>query len=401
MSNLILTRSVTPTPPAALKQSYFSDANDGGRTKTVDSNGTVYTLSRAQAQNYLLNVGLRFAQRQAPGTLTTYNSATARLYTADRWAIVNQAASLQYQRIDALAAVEANLFARYYGKLKQITGAGKFALFQPVSSDDVGPLRGQTVVRFQLKMRYSVAAAMNVRLGCLYLTASGTADTLPNPVASAFNANGTDPTWGANLVALAPTNPDGGTVNGLGLDCVLTGGWARYSATFSIPTTAKNVIPIIWSNSQLAINDEFNWTEAGFYVGPDLIDWVPISIADEITEVQRFFWKTFAVDVAPVQNAGLTTGPYRSELILAGATALAAEGYIRHPVPMLKAPTVILFNPAAANGQARQISGTAGDLTATTATNVTDTSLDITATGIATGVVGAQWGIHLGCEAEI
>jgi len=394
-----LAKTTVPNTPTANLADIYYDTSDL-RMKYVDEFGGIYALSQADwGENLLINGGFELAQRQAPGTLTTYSNTTGRTYGADRWGMTNENASIQYQRIDSNAATETNLNARMYGKFKKLTSAGKMIISQVIEGTNCAPLRGRTV-RFQCKMRYSVAASMTVRLGIVYLTSAGTIDTMPATFVSAFGAVGTDPTWGTNLTAIAPTLLDGGTLVGSGMNCVLTANWVRYSATFTIPSTAKNVIAVIWTNGQPAANDELNIAEIGLYDGNETMDWTPRPIWQIIQSCQRYYCKTFAIDTAPVQNAGINTGEFK---FTAGIIAAGAERSpsFRYPVTMRATPvTLTAYNPAVANAQVRDETAST-DCTAQAFVGANDSSLGVTCTGSATTIVGGLLGVHISLDAEL
>lgn len=400
MSYLTFNNGAAPATPAAGKTRDYTDSADK-RRKYIDENGVISIMTNWDwKENLLINGDFTLAQRQAAATLTTYSNTTGRTYAADRWGITNENASVQYQRVDSISATETNLNARYYGRFKKITSAGKIVVSQVLEGTNSSPLRGRTV-RFQAKMRFSVAGSMTVRLGLIYLTSSGTTDTIPATFVSAFGAASTDPTWGTNLTALAPVTVDGGSISGNGMTCVLTSSWVRYSATFSIPSSAKNVLAVIWTNGQPAANDELNITEAGLYDGAEIMDWTPRLFPQELGLCQRYYVKTFPWDTAPVQNGG-TGGAITGILGKAGATALAALLTWRFPVNMRGTPaTNTSYNPSAANAQIRQTTGTAADLTATALSAANETAINCSGTGAGTGAVGDGVAVHISCDAEI
>lgn len=400
MSRLIFNSGGTPSVPAAGKVIVYSDSSDK-RVKMIDEIGVVSSLSETITRhNYIINGAFTFAQRQDPATLTGYSTATGRLFGADRWGTTVENSGVQFKRTDTSTAPEVGLHDRYYGKFKKSNSPGKIIISQVVEALNAMPLRGRAV-RFQVLMKYSVASSMTVRLGLLQLTSAGTTNTIPATFVSAVNAVGTDPTFGTNLTLIAPTLADGGTIVGSALTCVLTNAWVRYSATFTVPSDCLNLIPVIFTNGQPATNDELNITEAGLYQGQEIIDWSPRTAQAEQANCQRFYAKTFRVDDIPQQNAGVSSGALRSFLSKAGALAVAAQFQWRFPVPMRGTPTMVTYNPAVANAQVRQVGGTAADLTATAAGNTTSESVDITATGAATGVVGDQIEVHVSADAEL
>lgn len=408
MSRHTLVKTGAPSVPAVGKYSYFVDSADGKLKAKDGDTGQVYSLSHDEyPKNELINGGFGFAARQVPGTLTTYNNAAARAYGADRWGMTNQTASLQYQQVDSIAAPEAGLQHRYYGRFKQITGAGKFVVSQVMTGENCAPYRGR-VVRFQVKMKRTVAAAMTVRIGLAQLTAAGTVDVVPGYAAgvpsgtfvSAFNANGTDPTLGTNLAYIAPIagTQDGGTIAGNGMNCVLSGAWVRYSVCFTCPTDYKNLVVLVWTDGQPAALDELNVAEAGFYDGADIVDWIAQPQVSELNRCWRFYQKSFPLATVPAQNAGLA-GAWRGGAANAGAVAIV-HGFIQFVTWMRAAPTIVLFNPAAANAFLRYII-TPSDATATSATQVTERGTEVTATGLAAWIAGGGVAVHYTADAEI
>lgn len=400
MSYETFNNSAAPATPASGKTTVFVGTDK--RPKTIDDGGVISTLVDNELFNRVINGGFLFAQRQVPGTLTTYSNTSGRTYGADRWGMTNENASMQFQRIDTAGAAETGLQSQYYGKFKKITAAGKMVISQVIEGKDATQLRGRSV-RVQARMKFTIAASMTVRLGLAQLTSAGTIDTIPATFISAFGAAGTDPTLGTNLSYIAPkagVSADGGTVNGNAIDCVLSANWARFGGVFDVPTGAKNLVVLIWTNGQPAANDELNISEVTLSDGMEVQDWTPIHYSLEFTRAQRFYQKTFNVDTAPVQNAGVNTGEFRFIAGAAGALTERSNSYF-FAVPMRIAPaTVTLFNPAAANAQVRDITG-AVDTTASAAAGTTERGLYVTATGNAATAVGNHLGIHLTMDAEL
>jgi len=253
-------------------------------------------------------------------------------------------------------------------------------------------------------------SARTFRLGVAQLTSAGTLDTVPtaaNLFFTAWGGAGTDPTLGSNLSYIAPksgvTYPNG-TVNGNAVDCSVTTAWQQFSVVFDVPSTAKNLVVMVWSNAQVTLTTgSVSISEAMLIDDQALSDWSPQAISVELARCQRFYCKTFAVDTNPAANAGATTGPLMCIVGKAAALALAAIFHWRFPVNMRITPaTVTTFNPGAAGAQARRVSGAAAaDQTATTVFNTTETSTTVSATGDAAGVVGDEVIVHVSADAEI
>jgi hypothetical protein len=407
MSTELRSEVAQPAAPTAPKKRVFFDSADG-RYKYIDANGLVFTLTSVEwPSNHLVNGGFDYAQRQVAGTLTTYSQTASRAYTADRWFACNENASIQYQQIDSITAPETGLVHRFYGRYKKITSAGKMLIGQAVTADGSAALRTKRV-RLSVKMRRTVAAAMDVRLGLAQLVAAGTHDSIPGWAAgvpsgtfvSAWGGVGTDPTLGTNVSRLTPVanSGDGGTISGNGMTCTLLGSWKRFSACFDVPSDAKNLIAMVWTDGQPAANDELNITEVMLTDGVEIIDWTPPPRVQELDRCNRFYQKSFPIATAPAQNAGLT-GSWRGNAANAGAVAIV-HGFIEFAVALRAVPTIVLFNPAAVNAFLRYII-TPSDATATSATQITERGTEVTATGLAAWIAGGGIAIHWTADAEI
>ena len=377
-----------------------------GRALDVGSGGNVPLLAvplpKLQSNrfdNFAINSSFDLAQRQAPATLTTYSNTTGRTFGADHWGMTNENTSIQYARVDTIAAAEAGLAARYYGQYKKITSTGKCVVSHVIEAKDVAGLRGRAV-RFQAKLKRTTANAQTLRMAVLQLNSSGVADTMPATFVSAFGAGSTDPTWGTNLAALTPLFPELGTIVGNGLNCVLTTAWQKFSLSVVVPTNCVNLVLVFFNDAGIVANDTFNIAEVGLYDGRAFMDWQPRSYADEVRRCQRFYTKTFDLDTLPAASVGVNTGELKWTKTVAGATAARSPVW-QFPVPMRVAPTTnTAFNPAAAGAQVRDETN-AADCTATAFVAGGERSIAVTATGAAGTTAEALLGVHITCDAEI
>lgn len=399
MSFQTFTKRAAPSAPASGKASIYV-ATDG-RPHLLDATGVDNVLSARQLDNAVRNSGWWFAQRQAPGTLTTYSSTTGRAFCADGWAITNENASAQFRRVDTGAARETGLGSRYYGEFTKTTSTGKLLITQAIESQDAQRFCGRTV-RLTAKMKQVVGAAPVIRLGLLQLTSAGTIDSIPAAFITAMGANGVDPTMGTAVSRIAPkaVTAQTGTVNGNAVDCTLSSSWQTFSACFDVPTDAKNLIVAFWSNAQMVATNGFAIADAMLTDGYELQDFSAQPYAAELLRCQRYYYKSFSVDALPA--ASVAAGRLNSLLGKAGAVALAALWTVRFPANMRTTPTTVtLFNPGAAGAQARRVTGAAAaDQTVTTSSNASDLGLEITATGDAAGTVGDQVVVHFTADAE-
>lgn len=394
---LTLEAGSEPSTPPAGDVDVFVGADVKLRAKFSD--GSVSRLGNDHApRNALVNGGFRFFQRQTPGTLTTYSNTSGRSFGADRWGITNENASAQVRRVDTLGAFESGLQARFYCEAKKITSAGKLVLSQAIEAEHIAALRGRNV-RVQFKAKNSVGSH-TLRCALLALVSPGTADTIPATFVSAFGANGTDPTWGSNLSAVAPAKAGANsTISGSGLSSALNSSWRSYGGVFTVPTNALNLVVVIFSNAQMAADDIFHLGEVGLYDGEDEREF-SFDFNEEMERCQRYCWKSFEVDVAPVQNIGSQVGACRYIASLTG-TGNQRSPYIPHPVRMRATPTVTGYNPNAANAQVRDSGGGAGDCSGTTIQGADSRGFSILATGNAGTGVGNALFLHVLVEAEL
>src|SRR5262249_36070378 len=160
----------------------------------------------------------------------------------------------------------------------------------------------------------------------------------------------------------------------------------------------KNLIIGIWSDSQLTATNGINVGQCSLTDGAEVQDWSPQPYALELLKVRRFYQKSFLVDVAPQQNAGLGTGEYRA---IAGKATAAAEFIpIQYPQEFRVPPTITLYNPAAANTQVRDVTA-GGDCSASSPTSSSATNTYISTTGNAGTAVGNILAINWSADAEI
>ena len=224
----------------------------------------------ATPQNYLINGGFDFAQRQVPNTFSTI--ATDK-YGFDRWRVSSQSASVQTTRGDGVAG---GIDCQYFGWHKQITNDGKFMVYQIIEGNNSQPLHGQTVT-FSINML--ATANKTIRMGVIELANAGTIDTIPATFVSAWGDNTVDPTLGANLAYIGtPVSKS-----------VLSNAWATYSITVTIPTNSKNIICAIWTDSQFAALDILYTAKAGLYIGSVVPTWNPKPIQQELALCQRYY----------------------------------------------------------------------------------------------------------------
>jgi hypothetical protein len=316
----------------------------------------------------LTNGGFSIQQRVAaastaiPGISTTTRGGQV----ADRWAVTTSVASnLNWAQIDTSAAPESGLLSRYYGSIISSTAGKKVMISQWVINAEMMHLLGKKV-RISIKHNQKVGSGQTFKLGLLQLNASGTVDTSPAFLSGGWSTTtGVDPAWGTNLAAIAPdASPTGenGTITGsyLNITTVATN-WTRSSCVFTIPTTAKNLVVVFFSDATGGTTDNISVAEVQMTQGPDIVDYIEPPQAETLVRCQRFFAKSFPLTVVPAANVSEATGGSGATGILGktgSATALGSQITIQFPVQMFKTPTVTYFTPTGAGAVVFRLSGT-------------------------------------------
>lgn len=414
MSYLTLSKAAAPATPAANKETLYVDTADR-KAKAIDDNGVISILANdgMHDRNILTNGAFMVQQRVATAStaIAGVSTTTRAGVVADRWAVTTSVASnLNWAQIDTNGAQDTGLQSRYYGSIIASVAGKKVMLSQWIIGSDMAHLRGKKV-RVSVKLNQKVGSGKVYRLGLLQLNSSGTVDVSPAFLTGAWSAsNGVDPVWGTNLAAIAPdASPTGetGTVNGSYLDCTTVATtWTRYSCVFTVPTSAKNLVVVLFDNTTGGTTDNISIAEFQMTEGPDIVDYVPEPLHFEVRRCQRFFCKSFPLTVVPAASVSEATGGSGATGMIgkAGATALAANYSIQFPVQMWKTPTITYFTPTAAGAQCWRFSGAAAaaqTATASRTNSVTDRAVVVTATGDAAGTVGDLVGVHYTADAEI
>ena len=404
MSYQVYNAVVAPTTPASGKSTEY--VSTAGEPHFINDQGIDANLISNQKKNYIRNSGMWFAQRQAPATPTVYSTVGGRLVTADGWGISNENASAQYARVDTASAAETGLAGRFYGQFTKLTSAGKLAICQVIEGTDSSEMRGQNV-RVQFWAKGIVTASATWRVGLVQLTNAASVDTVPSGAGqflTAFGVASTDPTLGGSLIYTAPkatVTPDNGTIVGTAANVTVTSaGWQRFGAVFTLPTTFVNLTVMIWSDAQVAATAGISISQVSLTVGQEIQDWVPPSTQVELARVQRYYCKSFNVDTAPVQNAGLV-GVVRGAVSVAGAIAAQPVG-IRFPVALRAGASVLVtfYNPSAANAFVRNT--TAGtDSTTAAPFFMGENGGDCQFTGIAAWTASQSVAVHYTADVEL
>lgn len=415
MSYQTFTKGAAPATPAANKSTQYVDTADR-RPKMIDDNGVISAMCNyGQAdRNIIENGGFAVQQRVATAStaITGITTTTRGGVVADRWAVTTSVATnLNWAQIDTNGAQDTGLQSRYYGSIIASTAGKKVMISQWVIGSAMAHLRGQKV-RVSIKHNQKVGSGQTYRLGLLQLNASGTVDVSPAFLTGAWSTTtGVDPAWGTNLAVIPPdASPSGENGTNGASWCTVTSvatTWVKSSAVFTIPTSAKNLVFVFFSDATGGTTDNISIAECQITQGTEIIDYMEPPLAETVIRCQRFFCKSFPLTVVPAASVSEATGGSGvcGIIGLAGATALAAHINIQFPVQMWKTPvTLTYFTPTAAGAQAFRLDGTSPAVQTATASrtnSLTDRGVLCTATGDAAGVVGNLVGVHYTADSEI
>jgi hypothetical protein len=265
--------------------------------------------------NVLINGGWDFWQRQSnPTTDTVYNN---NLYFADRWVMLNDAAS-------SVAAAQISVASTNATNAVRITNTNassrKFALVQWVEASTTRPLRLRDVI-FQVRARSTSGTPPSVRIAILEWT--GTADA-PSTSRDVIN----------NWTNSADANPattffksTNFTVRAYTSATTLTGTNADLSVTGNIGSSCNNLVVVIWTSASVAQNNFADFTEVGLYDGTTFQPWLPAPIGVETNLIERYCLRLGGE--SNFQRAGTAIG-----------TASGAIMDIRLPVKMRVNPSI-------------------------------------------------------------
>ena len=328
--------------------------------------------------NVLANGGLWFAQRQTPGTLTTIADQK---YGPDRWKSERENADVQYQRTDTSGVPETGLAARHYGTWKKITSTGKLLIYQPVENVHVMPLQSRRVT-WQCKLKAS--ASKTIRLALLQLTSSGTTDSTPAALQTAWGANTTDPTWATNVSVI-------GSVK----SCAVTTSWQQFNVSVSMPSNAKNLFAALWTDSQFAALDTVSMSEAGLYDGAAVQPWLPKDIGRELARCQRYYHTSYPLDTAPG-----STDRNCPVCFVAGNTSIICGCY-PFPAAMRVRPTVTIYAPGGTSGSVEKATNAAGTGSSAVANSWGHKALFLVSDSGAPYTAAIPYSFHLTADAEL
>lgn len=360
-------------------------ANDGTGDSAYAGAGRINALIRAANKGQLSG----FRNKLINGRFDVWQRGTsfigtAKNYSADRWSIVRAAfaagATLTQQAGFGAAVSPPSQYCARVQRDAGDSGTGVIYFGQQIESANVPQLQGQMI-----------AISADVRAGANF---SGTGVGIQMHTGTGFDES------------MAPVTgfPTGSITTVIAAQSISTTA-ARLTWTHTVPANATELGFAFRFNAPsgtAGAADYFEVTNAQLEIidptdrTPTPIEVRPIAL--EIAMCERFYEKDFALATAPAQNVGVGTGETRLPAVAAGAV-VNNFGSILFRVPKRVAPSVVLYNPAAANAQAHNITDGA-DLSSTSAVQISRQKFDLQATGTAGTAIAEVIGIHWAASAE-
>jgi hypothetical protein len=375
---------------------FITDANDslwlavGAIGEYLRSDGTDPSWEPPDyKQNALINGKFDVWQRGTSFDSTTTPANSDDTYLMDRWLLLSDG----NDRVDVTReATVVPTGCLYSVKLdvETVTAAPnseKFGICQIIEQKNCAHLIGGTA-SLSFQARTTSGAVENIRAAVL--SWDSTADTIAQYPVSAWNAEDAEPTWDTNWTreGSEPAN------------LALTNAFQTFKIeNISIDTASTTNIAVVWvDDTDLVATDVLYIADVQLVAGASVGNPLHRTFNEELSLCQRYFCKTFPYDTAPAQIGGAT-----------GALSLRATYdnvdshlfiYWSFPVEMRGSPTLVTYNPSAANANFRNF---------TLGTDEFPTLQGLGSTGVgllSTGAVDVAWvdntcGIHASADAEL
>jgi hypothetical protein len=350
-----------PHPTFVAAQSdYIARLNDGMRA-----------LDRRLAQNIAINGDMQVWQR---GTAFS-SSATARVYTADRWHFVRSGFALGASVSRAASGLAGFQYSARVGRDSGNASTAIINFAQSFETSDVTQLQG-----LPLFMTFRARAGAN------YSSAGSALG------AYMVSGTGTD----GNILTLTAQ------ANEAAVNVTLTTSWQTFTLPISSFPSTKTQFALQFLYAPVGtagVADYFEITGVQVVVGTMAGDMIYTPFAETLERCQRYYWKTFPYGTAPAQNAG-NAGALQYSVLVAGVNAHRWQIPLPRPIPASVTPTVTAYNPLAANANWRNTTD-AADSGASTLAMIGDRAVQVVNAGAAGDGVGDVCQIHLSVDADL
>jgi len=392
-SQTVTFQGVTGTAVTILAGNSMVAKSDG--TNMVDA--LLQAATTMPSENYLVNNNFDVWQRGTSFAL----AATTFYYTADRWMVWSPYSNRTVSRQANSGGGASQYCFRLQRNAGDTQGQGTSAtLFYTMETADAAKLAGKQIT-----------------VSCFFRVGSALDAVYPTCVI--YTGTGTDQSATTYLVwtgsSMQQSNP------GFTYDTT----WRRAYWTFTLPTstTQLQLQLNLWVAQQATAGASAYVELYGMQVevGSGASSQVKsLPIEEQIALCQRFYEKSFAIGTTPAQNVGITTGPTRFIQVVGAA---AAQGALTINYKTRKrsgaTPTITLYNPAAANGQIRNVTGSTDwtgstaanaqirnvtgstDWTGSTAAPATEVGFEINGTSAAASTAGSSAAIHWTADYEL
>lgn len=160
---------------------------------------------------------------------------------------------------------------------------------------------------------------------------------------------------------------------------------------------------VIGSSNQFnfmgTLGNVFEIFDVGLYEGSAAPAFQVPDLGDELAACQRYYEKSFNLDVVPASSAGLVGAVGWAQPVAASTSAIMTN--VGYATPKRATPTTItFFNPSAAGAHARN-TGAGSDYTLTAAANSGETGFVISATTPAGSAAGQTSAVHWTSDARL
>ena len=259
-------------------------------------------------------------------------------------------------------------------------GAGQIALIQYLDATSARKiLSDQSCVH--MSMFGTFAGTTLAGTVSLWATTDANLPTLPTAFITTIGANGVPATFNSvnwvqvpnltqnNSFTVKAASATNSEVNDISLN-----GWDMQGAA---PTNTATYFAIVVGFSAWANLDALTINSIALCSGAIATRPAPKTLAATLLDCQQYFYSTFPANAAPATNYGLNTGGLQWTLVSTGRNTHFS---LQYPTTMRVNPTVVIYNPAVANNQIRDISTGTDSTGSTTDANCTAKSVAITAT---------------------
>lgn len=311
--------------------------NGGSEIKLLTAADLVgLTPLGALKTNALINPEFAINQRKSG---LSYTSATPFAnnddsYLIDRWNHLSDGSNIT----DVERSSDAPTGSSFSMKFTVTTANKKFGPCQIIESKNSIPFDGKPVSLSFAAKTTTAKVINNIRVAILSWDSA--ADVVTSDVVSAWGASGVNPTFATNW-----------TAENTASDLALTTSWQTFTIeNISIDTSGmKNLVVFVWiDDTDAAVGDELFLSQFQMNIGATALDYQQRFSEQEIALCQRYFCKSYDIDVAPGTGAAGGLCAWYGTSMTSAAHSFAIS--VKHKVSMRVAPTVYTWTTDGANG---------------------------------------------------